>query len=334
MKLKTPDFWYRKNETVPAIEKILTPFSLLYRIGYELHQRSATPQKADIPVVCIGNINAGGTGKTPTALALMETLRETGVAKNPFFLLRGYGGGERGPLRVDPARHDSWATGDEALILAAFAPTIIAADRAQGVQLALKQNADLVLMDDGLQNPGIHKDIKIVVINGEMGFGNGKMIPAGPLREPLEKGMTRADIFILIGDDKRNTAAILPKDKPLIRAKLEPGNAIAFDKTKKYLAFAGLGYPKKFFNFLSEKIGLNIVKTISFSDHHPYTEQDLKTLHDLATKWEAELVTTHKDFLRLPKIPGVTVHTAEVKLIWESPSELSAFLTSRLKHAP
>ena len=330
MKLKTPSFWYRNDENEPLLEKILTPFSWLYRIGYEIHQHSVTPGSLGFPVICIGNLNAGGTGKTPTAIALMDLVRKNNLAKKPFFLLRGYGGGERGPLLVDPARHNSWITGDEALILAAHAPTIIAVDRVQGAMLAAKHGADLVLMDDGLQNPGIQKDIKIVVINGEMGFGNGKMLPAGPLREPLHKGLARADLFILIGEDKRNTSALLPPGKPVIRTHLEPFLSTPLDRNKKYIAFAGLGYPEKFFSFVRDHLNLDLVKTVSFPDHYPYTEDDVKNLDARAKEWSADLLTTRKDFLRLPDVPGVTVHSADIRLAWNNENELESFLQSRL----
>ncbi len=330
MKLKTPGFWYRENGDAPLLEKILTPFSLLYRACYEIHQYSVKPEQFEFPVLCIGNINAGGTGKTPTALALMDLLQKNNLARNPFFLLRGYGGGERGPLLVDLQQHNSWSTGDEALILAQKAPTIIAVDRAQGAILASRKQADLILMDDGLQNPGIAKDIKIVVVNGEMGFGNGRMLPAGPLREPLHKGLARADIFILIGEDKRGVADILPKDKPVIRARLVPDDRAMPDPGKKYLAFAGLGYPEKFFTFLKDKLNLDIVKTISFPDHYPYSEKDLEDLAARAQEWNAELLTTHKDFLRLPKMPGIMVYTTGIKMAWDNESELVEFLKLRL----
>lgn len=329
MKLKTPSFWYRTNGQVSLAEKILTPFSWVYRLGYEFHQHSKKPQSFDFPVICIGNINAGGTGKTPTALALMEVIRRNKLALHPFFLLRGYGGGERGPLVVDPSKHNSWNTGDEALILAAHAPTVISVDRVEGAQLAGRKNADLILMDDGLQNPGIHKTAKIVVINGEMGFGNRKMLPAGPLREPLPAGLKRADLFILIGDDVRHTKDLIPADKPVIQARLEANPASTPPRDKKYLAFAGLGYPEKFFNFLRDKIGLNVVKTISFPDHYPYNEKDLQNLRDRAREWDAELITTPKDKLRLPE-NATGIYSSDVKLVWDNEPLLLEFLRGHL----
>ncbi|MGB4106973.1 MAG: tetraacyldisaccharide 4'-kinase [Alphaproteobacteria bacterium] len=330
MPLKTPSFWYRSGGTPSLREKILSPFSFLYRIGYEIHQHSITPETLDIPVICIGNINAGGTGKTPAAIALMDVIRKNNLAAKPFFLLRGYGGGERGPLLVDTSKHNSWSTGDEALILASRAPTVIAVDRVKGAQLAERHHADMVLMDDGLQNPGIHKNIKVVVINGDMGFGNGRMLPAGPLREPLHKGLARADLFILIGEDKRGVAASLPADKPLVRAHMEPDLPAPLPKDKKYIAFAGLGYPEKFFAFARDKLGLDIVKTISFPDHYPYSEADIANLRARALEWNAELLTTKKDLLRLPAAERETIHTADVRLAWEDEAALADFLKTRL----
>lgn len=330
MPLKTPSFWYRSNNTPSLREKILSPLSFLYRIGYEIHQHSVTPETLEIPVICIGNINAGGTGKTPAAIALMEVVCKNNLAARPFFLLRGYGGGERGPLLVDTAKHNSWNTGDEALILAARAPTVIAVDRVKGAQLAERRHADMILMDDGLQNPGIHKNIKVVVINGDMGFGNGRMLPAGPLREPLHKGLAGADMFILIGDDTRNVAALLPAEKPLIRAHMEPDLPAPLDKSKKYIAFAGLGYPEKFFAFARDRLGLDVVKTISFPDHYPYSESDIINLRARAQEWNAELLTTKKDFLRLPADARDSIHTADVRLAWEDESALADFLKTKL----
>ncbi len=330
MKLKAPPFWYRKTATpAPLQEKLLTPLSCLYRLGYELHQRTSSTETVNLPILCIGNINAGGTGKTPTALAVMDILRRQGIARNPFFLLRGYGGGAHGALRVDPSKHTAWDTGDEALILAKSAPTIICADRLQGAKLAMREGADLILMDDGLQNPGIYKDIKIVVVNGEMGFGNGKMIPAGPLRQPLEKGMKAADAFLMIGEDRRGTKSLLPANIPLFNAKLQQpeGNTLPAGP---YIAFAGLGYPQKFFDFLRQDAGLEIVETVAFPDHYPYIKSDLLDLKEKADKVEARLITTEKDAMRLPSIEAIEVQTIPVRLHIDEEDAFAEFLKSRL----
>ncbi len=331
MKVKTPDFWYRPaNSNAPLIERVLTPASWLYRLGYEYHQSSRTAQKASMPIICIGNVNAGGTGKTPTAIALRNILLSHGIAGRPSYLLRGFGGGERGPLLVDPAKHTSWDTGDEALMLAEHQPTIVSADRIEGARLAAQQNADIVIMDDGLQNPGIHKDIKLVVINGEMGFGNGKLFPAGPLREPLKKGLARADAFILIGEDKRDTASKLPNNKPIFAASLVPDQDNMPDEKQKYIAFAGLGYPDKFFDFLREEAKLNVVDIVQFSDHHPYEPCDVARLKTLAQDRSAKLITTQKDYMRLPEEQREDITVMHSKLTWADELGLAKFLREKL----
>ena len=238
----TPSFWYPKDsDELPLKARILKPLSMLYACGFKIHQGLNTPQTTEVPVVCIGNLSAGGTGKTPTCISFSKIVKEAGIAKNPYFLMRGYGGAERGPLLVNPNKHTAWDVGDESLILAQHAPTIISADRVAGANLAAAQGADLVIMDDGLQNPGIHKDIKIIVVNGEMGFGNGLMMPAGPLREPLKNGLKKADAFFLIGEDQTGACDLFPKDIPVFKASLKANKDKLPPKNQKYIAFAGLG---------------------------------------------------------------------------------------------
>ena len=331
MILKTPQFWYRdKGTAAPPLEKMLEPISYLYELGYRLHQNSRDAAEAGLPVLCIGNIVAGGTGKTPTALAIMDIIHKNSLAKKPFFLIRGYGGGEVGPLLTDPAKHTAWDTGDEALILSKAAPTIVAIDRIGGAELARRKGADLVLMDDGLQNPGIRKDIRIIVINGEMGFGNEKILPAGPLREPLETGIARADAFIFLGADTRGVRDKLPQDKPIFEAILCPAFGKLPPQDKAYIAFAGLGYPEKFFKFLKEDLRFNIVDTVKFSDHYPYNETDIRNLAQKAQTAGAELLTTEKDMMRIPAIEGITIYTLPIELAWSDEAALTQFLKDKL----
>ena len=323
MTLKTPNFWYRPEDSSPScLEHILTPISAVYGFLYTLDQSIHSKHQANIPVFCIGNISAGGTGKTPTAIAFMNTIRKHELAKNPYFLIRGYGGAEDGPLLANPKEHTAWDIGDEALILAEHAPTIVACDRAAGAQMAEEHGADMLIMDDGLQNPGIYKDLRFVVINGEMGFGNQKLMPAGPLRQPLKKGFEITDGFILIGEDERNVVSSLPANTPLLKAQLKGGPDFKADKNAKYIAFAGLGYPQKFFNFLKNTLGLDVVESIAYSDHHPYEEDDLQALHEKAQNLDAKLITTEKDFMRLPQIDGIDVVTVPVEMHWNNENAL------------
>ena len=329
----TPSFWYpskQEQDSPPFKMQALKPLSWLYGAGFNIHQSLSGTQKVDIPVICIGNLSAGGTGKTPTCISFLNMLRECGLANNPYFLLRGYGGAERGPVIVDPMRHTAWDVGDEPLILAKHAPTVISADRVAGAKLGLKHGADMIVMDDGLQNPGIHKDVKIIVINGEMGFGNGYMMPAGPLREPLDSGLKKADAFLLIGQDKTNARALLPDGVPVFEAALKADENNLPDKTQKYLAFAGLGYPKKFFNFLRDDLGYEIVDSVAFADHYPYDRNDLKALRSRAKAQGAVLMTTDKDYLRLPKGYKKDVFTLPVSMQFSDRDALIAFMRGAL----
>ncbi len=331
MSLKTPSFWYPKGTHTKSWKaSLLEPLSVVYAFFYRLHQGFVEPEEIDIPVICIGNLVAGGTGKTPTAIAVLEFLKQEGFAANPCFLLRGYGGAERGPVLVNLEKHTAWDVGDESLILARHAPTIVSADRVAGAELAHTQGADLVLMDDGLQNPGIHKDFNIIVVNGEMGFGNKLMMPAGPLREPLKRGLSKGDAFILIGEDKTGVSALLPQDKPLLKAHLETEKSSIPSKKQRYFAFAGLGYPDKFFNYLKGDLGLDIVETKAYADHYPYAEYDLQELHTKASGLDAALITTEKDHLRLPANDTITVHSIPVKMVLEGSDLLKAALQEKL----
>lgn len=329
MKFKTPKFWYREDHKAGLIETLLSPLSYLYQMLSTAHQNSKTPHKVDIPVICIGNINAGGTGKTPTALAVMDVIQSSKFAKSPHFLTRGYGATLEGPLLADPTRHDYHDSGDEALLLAQKAPTIVSRDRVAGAKLAIEIGADLIIMDDGLQNAALQKDLKLVVINGAMGFGNGKTLPAGPLRQSLSDGLNNADGFVIIGEDLRNVAASLPPATPLIRADLKQRGQNALSKNA-YLAFAGLGYPQKFFDFAAQDCSLEIVEAITFPDHYPYTKSDLLDLKEKADHMGAKLLTTEKDALRLPPIDNIEVHTLPVSLNFEDETPLVELLKTAL----
>ncbi len=309
---------------------LLRPFASLYSFAVKLHQANKHTQKVDIPVLCIGNITAGGTGKTPTCLAIAKLLQSSGVSKNLHFLLRGYGGAEHGPILVNLDRHSSWDVGDESLILAKTAPTIVSSDRYKGAKHSIHNEADLIVMDDGLQNPSLYKDVKIVVINGEMGFGNEMVMPAGPLREPLEDGLKRADAFLIIGKDKTHIKDKLPSDKPVFHATLKANTATPLSKDLKYLAFAGLGYPEKFFNFMRDDLGYEVTKAIPFADHYPYQREDIQNLRKKAKDVGAQLMTTEKDYMRLPKGYKDDIMVLPVDMVFSDPDGISTFLRDRL----
>ncbi|WP_246161472.1 tetraacyldisaccharide 4'-kinase [Segnochrobactrum spirostomi] len=258
--------------------------------------------RAAVPVVCIGNFVAGGAGKTPTALLIAGIARELG--RRPVFLSRGYGGREAGPLAVDPARHDAADVGDEPLLLAAAAPTVVSRDRPAGAVLA-STLGDLIVMDDGFQNPSLAKDLSIVVVDGGFGIGNGRCIPAGPLRAPLPVQLDRADAVLVIGDPApalaHLDAALTAHRTPRFAGHLVPRDP-AHLAGRRVVAFAGIGRPEKFFDSV-RKTGAIIAATRPFPDHHAFTEKDAADLLSLCASEAAVPLTTAKDGARLPALP-------------------------------
>src|SRR3954468_17649757 len=298
--MRSPDFWRRRGPIALA----LAPLGALYGLSVALKARFAAPFDVGLPVLCVGNLTAGGSGKTPIAIAIAERLRAKG--HKPFFLTRGYGGSERGPVMALRA-HSAAQMGDEALLLTRAAPTIVAHDRAAGARLAKEKGATILVMDDGHQNFTLRKSLSLVVVDAETGFGNGLQIPAGPLREPVAQGLARADAGVLMGSEGRSpedgraakraqggAPALEDFSGPILRAHLRvDGEAFA---GKTVFAFAGIGRPEKFVASL-EASGAEIVGSCFFDDHHPYTEEDIDQLKAIAGS--AQLVTTEKDFVRL-----------------------------------
>jgi len=309
--MRAPDFWV----TDGPIAQLLSPLGALYGLAGKLRRATTTPLRLSIPVICVGNLTAGGTGKTPTALAIASLLAKTG--KKPAFLTRGYGGREAGPLVVDLKRHDALAVGDEALLLAAAFPTIVARNRPAGGVLAIDQGADLLIMDDGFQNPALTKDFSLLVFDGGAGLGNGRLIPAGPLRESLFEGIGRADLALIIGEDKTGLTQRL--HLPVLTARLIPDPMdIAALKAKPLFAFAGIGRPQKFFDSLIQA-DLDLRGTAEFPDHHRFSAIDLADLHGRARAAQAGLVTTAKDLVRLAPADRAGIHVLRVALTPDDP---------------
>lgn len=310
----------------------LQPLGWSLDIAGQVRRAFTQPRRASIPVVCVGNIVAGGAGKTPTALSLADILSRAG--RKPHFVTRGYGGSERGPLLVDPDRHTARQVGDEALLLAREAPTWLAHDRVLGAQAAAAAGGEIVIMDDGLQNPSLIKDLSLVVIDGGFGFGNGHLIPAGPLREPVERGLRRANAIVLIGPDEIGISSRLPQDAPpLLHAELVPHAAAYGLRERAVVAFAGIGRPAKFFRTL-EAIGCVLLGRHSFGDHHRYTPDEIMTIIEAANERGATPVTTEKDWVRLPVEARPMVEVVRVTLEWRDPSAVDALLTSVLEQSP
>ena len=320
--MRAPDFWHAGRGGLLA--GVLAPLSALYGVAAGSHRLFARPARMPVPVVCVGNIVAGGAGKTPTALAVARLLSARGLA--PHFLTRGYGGRLSGPVRVDPDNHDAAAVGDEALLLARAAPTWLARDRAAGARAAAAAGADVIIMDDGHQNPHVAKDLSIIVVDGGFGFGNGRLLPAGPLREPVTTGLARADAVVVIGPDTSNVRQQLAGfGRPVLAAELLPGMAAYEIGERAVVAFAGIGRPGKFFETL-EGIGCQLVGRHSFPDHYRYTPDDIMGLVEEAAGHRAELVTTEKDWVRRDADARAMARALPVQLEWQDPAAAEALL--------
>ena len=301
--MRAPEFW--KTDGLAAA--LLSPLGKFYGWSVLAREARAKPFRPKARVLCVGNLTAGGSGKTPVAIAISHILATAG--RKITFLSRGYGGRLHGPLEIDPAHHSATDVGDEPLLLAAHGTTIVARDRAEGAALADAMGADVILMDDGFQNFQIAKDLALVAIDAATGFGNGCVIPAGPLREPVAQGLARADAIVLIGD---GTPPLPPFGGPILRAHIIPTTPQAL-RGHSVVAFAGIGRPEKFFEML-HALGAQVVAAQSFADHHQFSIGEISGLKQTARAAGALLVTTEKDFARLvaairTDIIPVPVHT-------------------------
>jgi tetraacyldisaccharide 4'-kinase len=319
--MRAPLFW----KTTHWVSDLLQPVSYLYGTIAARQYTRVTPERVATPILCVGNLVAGGAGKTPVALALYQLLKS--VYPNLSFISRGYGGTQVTPIQVDVHHHPYTRVGDEPLLLARTARTCVGKDRVATARLAIQNGADCLIMDDGFQNPSLHKDVSILVVDGGYGFGNGRLIPAGPLREPIEKGLSRADAVVLVDDDTHSVVARI-SDTPLFRASTSI-TAQGVDVSKKLIAFAGIGRPEKFHMSLRQR-GYNVIKMIGFADHHPYRDAELRSLVAKAREYDAQLVTTEKDFMRIPHAYRDEVKTVLLTLTFESPDALRALILSKL----
>ena len=323
MPLKAPKFWQKENT---FLGKLLSPLSRIYAWGVRRRVKKAQPYEARIPVICIGNLVMGGVGKTPLAVSVAEYFKMNGM--KPFFLTRGYGGGLSNIL-ADPDKHTAVQTGDEALLLAQVAPTIVDADRARGAKKAEAMGADVIVMDDGFQNHQLHKTLSLVVFDGRFGFGNGKVFPAGPLREPLEDGLNRANAFVVVGKDVSGVKEWIDgkfSTLPFIGMHIEQDKEEIDSLTgKKVFAFAGIGYPEKFFDMLKEN-GCDIVKARAFADHHPYNDLEIAEMIAEAEALDAVLVTTSKDGVRIAPRFRKRIRIVKAYMVWDTPDTMCALL--------
>jgi len=317
--MRAPDFWAEGG----ALPFLLGPLGAGFDLAGRLRRTLARPARVPVPVICVGNLVAGGAGKTPVSLSLLAALAARG--RGPHCLTRGHGGRACGPLRVDPARHGAGEVGDEALLLARAAPSWVARDRAAGARAAVASGAGVIVMDDGFQNPGLVKDLAFLVVDGSYGFGNARVIPAGPLREPVDTGLARADAVVVLGEDVRGLAGGLAGRMPVLHARLVPAPGAARLAGRRVLGFAGIGRPEKFFATLRE-LGADVTEARPFPDHHPYETGEIEELLARAAAMEALAVTTEKDAVRLPAPLRAKVEVVAVSVAWRDPDALAALL--------
>ena len=328
--MKAPAFWYRPAGLSATL---LEPFGRLYDLAGWLRRARTTPLLVGVPVICVGNLVAGGAGKTPLALAIADTLSGWGLA--PHFLSRGYKGKLAGPVQVALHLHDSSDVGDEALLLAERAPTWVARDRAAGALAAVADGARSLVLDDGFQNPALAYRLSLLVVDGATGFGNRRVIPAGPLRESVGRGLARASALVIMGEDETGIeeeaitfAASTGVHLPVFHAHLEPDRAVAESlRGQRLLAFAGIGRPAKFFETL-ERLGAHVVERLSFADHQPYGANEIHRLIEAAHRQHAHLITTAKDFVRLPEALRSRIRVLPVTLSWRGGSAFTRLLAA------
>jgi tetraacyldisaccharide 4'-kinase len=314
--MKAPLFWYRQPG---FLSTFLWPLGWLYGKGVKILAFFKKSHPFPLPILSVGNIVCGGAGKTPTAMALADLLQKKGWIVH--FVTRGYKGSQKGPLKVDPACHSSSDVGDEPLLLAQQAPTWVAKKRHLGVRKALEKGAQIIILDDGHQTSTLQKDISFVVTDFLQGFGNGRVIPAGPLREELREGLRRADALIGIGE------GAVPTSKAFFRARCVPQPLVI--PSNKVIAFCGLGFPQKFYSTLKE-LSVDLIATESFPDHYTYRQEDLLRLQKLAKRHQAVLVTTRKDLIKISSSWQVPLHVLDINIQFEDPQGMYDFILQKI----
>ncbi len=309
---KTPRFWH-ENGFIP---QLLIPFAVIYFILKRIFSSRAKPQKFEAKIICIGNAIAGGAGKTPAAIAVYKELQKQKPAAKICFVSTAFRAKIYGPEKIDISKHTVADVGDEAFLLASHGNAVICKNRVKAVEYAISLGFTYIILDDGLHDKRIHKDITFLMIDGNYGFGNGLILPCGPLRDRLDYAVEGTDHIILIGEDKTKAVeqvnAFTKKKYPVIRSFIDTTTKI--DETNIYVAFAGIGRPQKFFDTLKNDMKLVVAETVEFPDHHTYNESDFETLNNIAASQKAKLITTEKDFVKLPKEFAANVECLKIEL--------------------
>jgi tetraacyldisaccharide 4'-kinase len=317
--MRQPEFWTKPSPGASLAAFFLEPLSWIYGAIVSFRLRHARPYNSRAKVICVGNLTAGGTGKTPVSIEIGRLLKARGA--RVVFLTRGYGGVTRGPTFIDS--NDAAArVGDEPLLLAAVAPVIVSRDRAAGARLAEKKEFDVILMDDGHQNFSLAKDLSLLVVDAATAFGNGRILPAGPLRESVSQGLRRADAIILMGEGS-------PLEIADLKLPVVGGKVVAADDQnwtdKRAIAFAGIGRPEKFFATL-KSLGAQIVETHSYADHFNYPPGEVARLKARARDANAAFVTTEKDFVRIAPAERSGIEQLRVRAVFDDVSAIERLL--------
>jgi tetraacyldisaccharide 4'-kinase len=323
--MKSPAFWQKPNSPLALL---LTPLGWVYASATARRLARGDPWRAPVPVICVGNLTAGGTGKTPVVRDLVARLIAMG--RCPGILSRGYGGKMTGPIQVDTALHTAPEVGDEPLLLARDAPCWISADRAAGARAMIDAGIDVIVMDDGLQNPELAQDLRLIVVDGAAGFGNGRPIPAGPLREPVQVGMARGDALIIVGEDQHRIYQAFSFQINALRVDTDIQDTDCLAGTLLF-AFAGIGQPEKFRASLTAAGG-TIAAFKPFADHHHYTQAELTALSARAEALGAQLVTTEKDWVRLNLEWRSRIKPVAIALKWQAEAAVTLLLSKLLKN--
>ena len=313
--MRAPEFWTRKEGFARWIGTLLAPLGWAYGASVAYKAAHARSYRASALVICVGNLSVGGTGKTPLAIVIARMLQQSGY--RPVFLSRGYGGTQRGPLLVDTKSMTAAEVGDEPLLLARHGAVIVARNRRAGAMHAEEMKFDAIVMDDGHQNFALDKDLSLVVIDGEQGFGNGRLVPAGPLREPLAQGLERADAVVVVGGSVPDLGGFRGQVlQSMLVADCESWRG------KRVVIFAGIGRPEKFFA-TARTCGIELAACAAFADHHPYTSAELANLARIARERDAVLLTTEKDYVRLlpEQRKGIGTFAIEMQLADAKPLE-------------